>query len=298
MTQLYRYGFCLWALLFTQLLAAQVLPEKFQSGHISHGGVFGFTLSPDGKTALWVESQGKREKLYIKQSQLLNGKWTPAKTASFSTESNQWKDIDPIFSPQGDLVLFQSNRPILSTEKELKKDFDIWAVRKTATGWSEAFHLGMEVNSEASESYASITRYGNIYFMKDHENQPGNSDIFVSKLVNGKYQKPVNLGAPVNTEQFRESNPFISPNEDYMIYFSSDTTGLGEVDLYISFNENGTWTKPVNLGSPINSELAEFCPFVHKDKLYFTRQKKEADRMIEDIYSVNFDPYRYKRVTQ
>lgn len=111
--------------------------------------------------------------------------------------------------------------------------------------------------------------------MKDHESQAGNSDFF-AKLVDGKYKKPINLGSPINTAQFRKSTPFISPDEDYLIYFSSDTTGHGEVNLYISIHEKRVWTKPVNLGLPINSELAEFCPFVHKGKLYFTRQKKRS----------------------
>lgn len=307
MIKLWRYGFYLCMLIFTHATAAQALPEKFQPGLISNGGVFGFTLSPDGKTALWVESQGKREKLVIMESHLQGGQWSQPKVAPFSTDNGQWKDIDPIFSPDGQTVLFQSNRPVaanssnpanLASKQELKKDFDIWAVKRNTKGWSEAFHMGDVINTQASESYASIAKNGNIYFMKDHESQAGNSDLFVAKLIDGKYQKPVNLGLPINTEQFRESNPFVSADEDYLIYFSSDTTGHGEVDLYISFNEKGRWTKPVNLGLPINSTFAEFCPFVHQGKLYFTRQKKEADRMIEDIYVIDFDPYSYKALVR
>lgn len=63
MTKLCKYGFFIAILFFTHFLTAQVLPAKFQPHLISNGGVFGFTLSPDGKTALWVHSQGKREKL-------------------------------------------------------------------------------------------------------------------------------------------------------------------------------------------------------------------------------------------
>jgi len=298
MTNLYKFAFLICALFFTPILTAQVLPEKFQAPLISNSGVFGLTLSPDGKTALWVQSQGKREKLTIMESMNVNGQWTEPKIALFSDDSGRWKDIDPMFSPDGNLVLFQSNRPVSNADGIPKKDFDIWAVKKTDQGWRAAFHMGSVINTEASESYASIAKNGNIYFMKDHENQPGNSEIFVSKFVNGKYQKPIDIGMPVNTEQFRESNPFISPDEDYLIYFSSDATGFGEVDLYISFFENGRWTKPLNLGLPINSNLAEFCPFVHQGKLYFTRQQKGADRMIEDIYSINFDPYSYKSMVK
>ncbi|QYF95406.1 hypothetical protein KY495_09770 [Massilia sp. PAMC28688] len=69
------------------------------------------------------------------------------------------------------------------------------------------------INSDASESSASIAANGTIYFMKDRG--AGNSDLWKSRLVNGQYQVPENLGAPVNTAAFRESNPYIAPDESY-----------------------------------------------------------------------------------
>ena len=166
---------------------------------------------------------------------------------------------------------------------------------KIKNGWSTPYHLGNIINTDASESFASMTKKGNIYFMKENEDQKGKSDIYVSKFVKGEYQKPINLGSPINTTE-RESNPYISPNEDYLIYFSSHPKGFGEIDLYISFNNKGKWSEPVNLGQSINSELAEFCPFVHQKekKLYFARQTKNGELMIEDFYSIDFDAKKFR----
>lgn len=268
--------------------------QLFEPGLISDGGVFGLTISPDGNTALWVKSNGKRDTLVILQSNKINGSWTKPVTASFSSADAKWKDIDPIFSPDGKTVLFQSNRPV--PDRPGRTGFDIWAVDRTASGWTPPYHLGNVINTDASESYASVTNKGDVYFMKDNPASVGNSDIYVSRKINGKYQEPENIGLPVNTEKFRESNPFISPDEDYIIYFSSDSTGLGEVDLYISFKKEGKWMLPKNIGAPINSEQAEFCPFynVKEKRLYFSRQKKGAGRMYEDIYFISFNPYQYK----
>lgn len=274
---------------------AQSEPQKFDPNLRSHGGVFGLTISPDSKTALWVQSKGKRDTLIIMESWNKNGTWTKPVVASFSSQNGNWKDIDPMFSPDGKTVLFQSTRSTIHSSP--KKDFDIWAVKKLKNGWSEPYHLGNTINTDASESFASMTKKGNIYFMKDNETQKGNSDLWVSRVVNGKYQKPENLGSPINTQE-RESNPYISPNEEYIIYFSSHPKGHGQNDLYISFNNKGTWSEPVNLGLPINSELAEFCPFVHQKekKLYFTRQKKiENGMFIEDFFSVDFDVKKYQK---
>ncbi|HPH47428.1 MAG TPA: hypothetical protein PKU83_10485, partial [Chryseolinea sp.] len=121
-------------------------------------------------------------------------------------------------------------------------------------------------------------------------------DIYVSKYVNKQYKTPVNIGAPINTS-FRESNPYISPKEDYIIYFSSDSTGLGEVDLFISFRKKDQWSKPKSLGAPINSAIGEFCPFVHQKqkRLYFSRtEQRPGGRRVEDIYSFPFDVEKYR----
>lgn len=272
---------------------SQTEPKLFMPGLISDGGVFGLTISPDSKIALWVSSKGKRDTLKIMESRKVKGVWTKPVVASFSTSTGEWKDIDPMFSPDGKTVLFQSNRK--EGRDSSRTDFDIWAVTRSGNGWSKPYNLGKDVNTESSESYASMARNGNIYFMKENENGVGKSDIYVADLNNGKFERVTNLGLPVNTNE-RESNPFISPKEDYLIYFSSDSSGIDEVDLYISFKRNGKWTTPKNLGIPINSEAAEFCPFVHEKekRLYFSRQVKEGERFKEDIYYVPFDVEKYR----
>jgi hypothetical protein len=242
-----------------------------------------------------VKSNGGRDTLYIMHSVKLKEKWKTPELASFSTASASWKDIDPMFSPDGNTVLFQSTRTVAG--KPERKGFDIWAVKRTATGWGDAYHLGSVVNTDASESFASMAKNGNIYFMKQNPNGKDSSDLYVSRYDHVAYQEPENLGKPINTS-FRESNPYISPDEDYIIYFSSDTTGHGSVDLMLSRRSNNSWSKPVNLGKPINSETGEFCPFYHEKekRLYFSRTTgTPAKRRIENIYWIKFNPGRVGR---
>ncbi|HLP39740.1 MAG TPA: hypothetical protein VK159_22995, partial [Lacibacter sp.] len=215
--------------------------------------------------------------------------------AVFSTANAEWKDVDPMFSPDGKTVLFQSTRPVLGQPQ--RKGFDIWQSTKTKTGWSEAKHLGNLINTDSSESFASVTKNGTIYFMKTNEDGKGSSDIYFSRKVKGVYQAAQNIGSPINTTE-RESNPYISSKEDFIIYFSTNPKGYGEVDLYISFKKDGKWTSPKNLGLPINSVDAEFCPFVHEKekRIYFARQKKIAgtNRYVEELYWFPFDVNKYR----
>lgn len=41
--------------------------------------------------------------------------------------------------------------------------------------------------------------------------------------------------------------------------------GLGRLDIYVSFDRQGRWSKPVNLGTKINSVGNEYSPSVSPD---------------------------------
>ena len=71
--------------------------------------------------------------MWIVVSTLENGAWTTPEIASFSGRFN---DIDPAISPDGRRLFFASNRPTDGGTAP-KKDFDLWVVEKTASGWSE-----------------------------------------------------------------------------------------------------------------------------------------------------------------
>ncbi|WIV98363.1 TolB family protein [Kinneretia aquatilis] len=262
----------------------------YEPGLISDGGVFCLTLSPAEDRALWVRSGGGRSSLAIMEAKRRDGRWLAPFPASFSMDP-RWKDIDPMFSPDGRSLIFQSNRPVPNRPE--RSGFDIWQVRLQAEGWGEPEHLGDGINGDDSESSASMAADGSIYFMKNNPDGEGQSDLYVSRFKDGRYQAPENLGAPINTRQ-RESNPFIAPDQSYLIYFSSGPDVQGETDLLISFREGGHWRPPINLGPPINSVGAEFCPMVHRDRLYLSRQFKAEGRLIENIHRFPIDLQRLR----
>ena len=101
------------------------------------------------------------------------------------------------------------------------------------------------------------------------------------------YQKAIPLEATINSDK-NESNPYIAPTEDYLIYFSDRTGGFGDTDLYISFKKNHKWSYPINLGNKVNSQIGEFCPGVDlKNKLFtFSRTQVDNGKRIENIYSI------------
>ena len=94
--------------------------------------------------------------------------------------------------------------------------------------------------------------------------------IYKSELINGNWNTPIKIQIEAD-DLARIAHPALSPDEKYL-YFASDMKGaFGASDLFkIKINENGTYGKPENLGSKINTEGRESYPFITKDnKLLF-----------------------------
>jgi outer membrane protein OmpA-like peptidoglycan-associated protein/tetratricopeptide (TPR) repeat protein len=103
--------------------------------------------------------------------------------------------------------------------------------------------------------------------VRDSENRV-NLELYFARLRENKTLS--NLEAfPYNDTEFSVAHPWIS-NDGTTLYFASDMPGgFGGADIYRSLNKDGKWSKPENLGSPINTKGDEFCPFVYKDSVLF-----------------------------
>lgn len=212
-----------------------------------------------------------------------NNKWSEAKVAPFSGE---YKDLEPAFSPDGLRLYFVSDR-VNAFSEEKPQNMDIWYVKRQAVNkpWSEPFNIGTPINTAGNEFYPSVASKGNLYFTSDAASSKGKDDIFLSVYINGKYQKPQSLGEGVNTESY-EFNAFIAPDESFLIFSGYNRkNGLGSGDLYISYNNKGTWTTAQNMGNKINSNKIDYCPYVDikKDVLYFTSKRTSVPVSLDKV---------------
>jgi Tol biopolymer transport system component len=85
------------------------------------------------------------------------------------------------------------------------------------------------------------------------------------------YSPPVDIGNKQNgiSTTSHEVDPFIAPDESYLIFASDRPGGYGEADLYICFRQSdGTWPKAQNMGPSINTKTGELCPSVSPDGKY------------------------------
>ncbi|UYZ61793.1 TolB-like translocation protein [Hymenobacter weizhouensis] len=251
---------------------------------LSNGGVFGLTLNAAGDEAYSVSSSKGREQLRIMTARRVAGRWQTPVVASFS---GRYRDIDPILSPDGRRLFFNSDRPVQGDVA--KKDFDVWVLDRDAAGsWSAPQRVGAPVSTDSvSEFYASPSREGTLYFTANRKDGRGRNDLYVARWQKTGYAAPENL-AGLNTAA-SESNPYISPDGSILLFFSDRPGGAGDSDLYISYREKGQWSAPQNLGRAVNTAAGEFCPFVSADgkTLYFSRQVRQAGGIAaENLYYI------------
>ncbi|MGH9908251.1 MAG: hypothetical protein ACRD8U_22020, partial [Pyrinomonadaceae bacterium] len=239
-------------------------PTVFAAGVVSTGDFDSHpAFTPDGKTLYFLRSTPNWTLWTIIVSRFEKGRWQTPETAPFS---GQYSDADPFITSDGSRLYFISNRP---APGKTKPDLDIWVMERTATGWSEPKNVGAPINSSGNEWYPTIAANGTIYFGSDREGGKGRTDIYRSRLVNGAYAEPENLGDLINTPS-NEFEPLIAPDEKFMIFMAGGRPdGLGGFDLYLTYNRGGTWTKPVNLGAKINSSGNEYSPTISPDGKYF-----------------------------
>ena len=101
-------------------------------------------------------------------------------------------------------------------------------------------------------------------------------DFYLSRIDSNGWQKARPLGPPINTDD-NEGAQCISPDGRLLFFTAcSREDGLGSCDIYMSAKQNGIWSNPVNLGSPVNSASWESQPSISADGrwLYFTSNRK------------------------
>ncbi len=247
-------------------LSVDTTAQMFAEGIISKAyQELNAVFSPDGKEFYYTIADPGRSFytiFYYKQNE--KATWDGPFVAPFS---GKYSDADPFITSDGKQLYFISRRPIDQSSKE-PKDFDIWMVERTESGWSEAQNLGAPINTSTNEFYVSVTDEGSIFYSAAYDDAIGRSDIYEAKPTDQGYVVE-NLGPNINSPT-GEGDPYVSPDGKMIIFMSwGRSDDLGRGDLYISFKEEGAWKPAVNLGKRINSEFFEYCPMLSPDGQYF-----------------------------
>lgn len=201
---------------------------------------------------------------------------------SINTYLDEW---DPNPTPDGKHLFYTA-----SHRESGFGESDIWMSTISDSGWTKAVNLGSSLNGPNEETIDNVSVDGNTIFLSGQfSGSFGRFDIFTAELGKDGWSNLKHLPMPINSEYTDESACISSDGK--VMYFTSDRPGgvgpyipygsynygsiNGNMDIYFCLKQNdGTWSQPYNIGSTINTTMAERSVFIHPDgkTLYFSSE--------------------------
>jgi len=255
-------------------------PKVFAPGIVSlpqtREGALSF--SPDGKELFFTKAvEGNRVSIMTMQFQ--DGKWTEP---NLWEHSNVASNSESYVAPGGKEIYFISTRHA----PKGKGSGRIWKSIKTKEGWGSPVEVMHPVVTDKGIWFPTVSNNGKVFFgaYLDSIGNLGKSDIYVKDLKS-KDTPIQHIGYASINSAHEEWDPYIAPDESYLLFESDRPGGYGAVDIYVSFNVNGEWQSPVNLGRSINTSAYEVAAKVSPDGkfIFFDRPMKDE----QNIYWVS-----------
>lgn len=186
------------------------------------------SLSSDGQYVFftgcnWPEGEGSCD-LYFS---VLDGmEWKEPQNLGFPVNTRAWES-QPSVSFDGRTLYFASARP------GGFGGMDIWQTTYSKGRWSPPINLGPEINTPGNEETPFIAKDdATLYFTSDFHAGLGGVDIFYTRrAASGKWEKPTNLGYPINTHKDERCLAIGANGIDAYIASERDG-GYGGLDLY------------------------------------------------------------------
>ena len=247
-------------------------PQLFAPGIVNNlvAGHSNVSFSPDGDMAAWTE-WNETEKGYADMntlwfSRMDGGYWLQpvalqkyADTPFFSPDGKRLYFLigipaDDNRSQEGQIQYYEIEGGYLS-EKPKKVNLDL---RQTGLYWQ-----------------FSLDRDRNLYF-------GGMRGLCRALYENDEYSTIEKI-SDVFLPDYAGGSPYIAPDRSYFIFSSKDYPDTkGQFDLYIGFRKsNGSWSRPVNMGSAVNSAANDHLPLVSTDgKFFFYTSNRDGQTKI------------------
>lgn len=171
---------------------------------------------------------------------------------------------------------------------------DLYTSERRGKVWGQPALIGPTVNTEAHESsgWYSFDRQW-LYFVSDRpDDNVGGQDIYRSRwdAATNQWGAAENLGPVVNSIH-DEDGVFVHPDGKTLYFSSQGHTSMGGYDVFRTRLVDGAWTKPENLGWPVNSPDDDlfFALTADGTEGYFSSYR-EGGFGEDDIYRVSFLP--------
>lgn len=249
-------------------------------------------ISADEKTLIFTSRRGVKgdtkdnldfhfyEDIYLTEKDD-NGKWKSPNKISENINSN---------GHEASIGLSVDGQQLLIYSSQEDPDGDIYLSTLDGDVWSRPIPF-LQINSKSAETHACFNVDGTaVYFTSDREEDNyGGFDIYkITKLPDGTWSLPINLGPTINTK-YDETAPFIHPDGVTLYFSSNGHKTMGGYDIFKSIidQETYSWTTPENIGYPINttSDDVFYVTSVDGNRAYYASEKADGQGE-KDLYII------------
>ncbi len=224
-------------------------------------------------------------------SQALLAQQTQAgRTALPEQINSSFIEIRPFITGDGQSLYFsrREHPDNMNGEKDMQ---DVYVVHRNQDGWGEPENLGRSINNKYANSLCSVSPDGQELLLINTYTRFEVPLVTFRKQGNrwGKLE-PVVIQDYYNTNDYLDF--FQSHREQVLLLAIQSRETLGQQDLHVSFpQEDGSWSKPLNLGPGINTKKSDFAPFIAADgiTLFFSSYGLPGKGGADIFYSVRLD---------
>lgn len=269
-------------------------------------------ISPDNELIFYTRRVDRTAKGDIVSTIREEFTWSKRKDSHFPFDGGKPLNApfnDGYFDSYGAATLSVDNKEMIicacrdeNVRSQTYRNCDLYVTYYERTGeggndyvWSELKNLGNGINTnDGWEGQPTMSADGKTLFFATIRPTTENDDIFYSKRLPDGTWGPAQPFTEINTPG-KDKSPFFHQDSETFYFVSSVSDkrkGLGGTDIfYMRKQEDGSWSKPKNIGYPINTDDDEIGLFVSidgKDAFFSSRQKG-----VWDIYS--FELYEEAR---
>lgn len=240
-----------------------------------------FTSRREGSTGGQKDPLGEYyEDIYVTHQ--TDSSWTKPQNMGVPVNSSTHDACVAVTSDGYKLFIYRPNKDLIGG--------NIFYTEYKGTEWTEPEKIDAEINTkDGLESSGTISPDENIfYFSSNRSGGYGGKDLYrVVKFPNGKWSKAMNLGPTINT-QYDEDAPFIHPDGNTLYFSSKGHKNMGGYDIFKTMlNDEGEWSKPENVGYPINTVFDDLFFVITADNMrgYYSCDKEGTGNT--DIYEID-----------
>jgi outer membrane protein OmpA-like peptidoglycan-associated protein len=220
-------------------------------------------ISPDGKVMYWTVAHhpkntgGEKDPGDIWMAVWTGSSWSQPQHGGSLINNAAYNAVCGI-SHDGDRLFLVGH---YAANQQPANSQGISVSIRSADGWSAPQNINIPYfmdRGKETHGYLSTT-LGVFVFSAESYITIGAEDIYMSRLMNGQWSEPINLGTSINTSR-QEFSPSLSADGAFLYFASNGRKNYGATDIYYAQRLDDSWTNwstPVNMGANVNSEGRE-----------------------------------------